>query len=74
LFATNQPPNIWRELTRESLPANADIAEFSDRSRGRTRIAAFACGRLERVIFVGPASATPRWDVVAVVVEIARAQ
>jgi assimilatory nitrate reductase catalytic subunit len=51
LFATNQPPNVWHELTRRSPPANADIAEFSDCSRGLTRIAGFSGGRLESVIF-----------------------
>jgi assimilatory nitrate reductase catalytic subunit len=64
LFATNEPPAIWREITQRLMPADADIAEYIDERRGLTRIGAFRAGRLDACIFVGPAQAPPQWDVV----------
>jgi assimilatory nitrate reductase catalytic subunit len=64
LLATNDPPAIWRDLAIRLMPDGADFAEYVDQSRGLIRIAAFNSGRLEGVIFVGPAAAPPHWDVV----------
>jgi assimilatory nitrate reductase catalytic subunit len=64
LFATNEPPSVWREVAQTLMPADADIAEYIDERRGLTRIAAFRAGRLESCVFVGPAHALPSWDVV----------
>jgi assimilatory nitrate reductase catalytic subunit len=64
LFATNEPPAVWREITQRLMPADADIAEYIDERRGLTRIGAFHAGRLDACIFVGPAQAPPQWDVV----------
>jgi len=66
LFATNEPPAVWRELARALMPEDAELAEYADPSRGLARIAAFCADRLEGVIFVGPADAPPQWDVVRV--------
>jgi assimilatory nitrate reductase catalytic subunit len=46
------------------MPADAELAEYIDQSRGLTRVAAIRAGRLEGVVFVGPAHAPPQWDVV----------
>jgi assimilatory nitrate reductase catalytic subunit len=64
LFATDEPAGAWCDFVRRSLPKDAQIAEFSDGGRSLTRVAAFLDGVLEGVVFVGPADAMPRWDVV----------
>jgi assimilatory nitrate reductase catalytic subunit len=64
LFATSQPPSVWRDLAQELMPADVDVAEYIDERRGLTRIGAFRSGRLDACIFVGPAHTLPRWDVV----------
>jgi assimilatory nitrate reductase catalytic subunit len=64
LFATNQPPDVWRGLARDFMPAGAELAEYTDPARGHARIAALREGRLEACIFVGPAKAPPQWDAV----------
>ena len=64
LFATSEPPAVWREIAQELMPADADIAEYVDERRGLTRIAAFRAGRLDGCLFVGPADTLPSWDVV----------
>jgi assimilatory nitrate reductase catalytic subunit len=64
LFATDEPPSVWRELARQLMPPDADIAEYVDERRGLTRIGAFRADRLDGCIFVGPASMLPPWDVV----------
>ena len=69
LFATNEPPDVWQAITQRLLPADAELAEYTDASRGLTRMAALCGGRLEGVIFVGPAAAAPQWDVVRLLFE-----
>ena len=64
LFATREPPAIWREIAQTVMPAEADIAEYVDERRGLIRIAAFRAGRLDGCMFVGPPAALPSWDVV----------
>lgn len=64
LLATNDPPGIWHDLAVQLMPQGADFAEYIDQSRGLVRIAAFHAGRLEGVVFVGPAAAPPHWDAV----------
>jgi len=64
LFATNEPPDLWRDLACGLMPEGAELAEYLDRPRGLVRIAAFRDGRFEGCIFVGPAHAPPQWDVV----------
>ncbi len=64
LFATNEPPAAWRKLAQQLMPADADIAEYIDERRGLARIGAFRANRLDGCIFVGPAQALPRWEVV----------
>jgi assimilatory nitrate reductase catalytic subunit len=65
LFASNEPLASWREFANHWLPADAGTAEYSDCARGLIRIAAFSSGRLEYVIFVGPACGMPQWDAVS---------
>ncbi len=64
LFATDEPPSAWRNFAQQSMPADADIAEYVDERRGLTRIAAFRSNRFDGCLFVGPAHILPRWDVV----------
>jgi assimilatory nitrate reductase catalytic subunit len=64
LFATNEPPTVWREIAQTLMPSDADIAEYVDERRGLTRVAAFRSGRLEGCMFVGPVDMLPSWDVV----------
>jgi len=64
LFATDEPPTVWHDLARRLMPEGTELAEYVDESRGLARIAVFDAGRLEGVIFVGPAQAPPHWDVV----------
>jgi len=42
----------------------AELAEYIDGPRGLYRIAAFAHGRLQACLFVGPAEAASHWDAV----------
>ncbi len=64
LFATREPPAVWREIAQRAMPAGADIAEYVDERRGLIRIAAFRAGRLDSCMFVGLPAALPSWDVV----------
>jgi assimilatory nitrate reductase catalytic subunit len=64
LFATNEPPTVWLDLARRLIAASAELAEYTDPSRGLTRIAAFRFGRLDGCIFVGPAHVPLPWDMV----------
>jgi assimilatory nitrate reductase catalytic subunit len=64
LFATNEPPALWRDLVRKLMPQDAEFAEYIDQPRGLVRIAAFRAGRIEGCLFSGPADNPPRWDVV----------
>jgi assimilatory nitrate reductase catalytic subunit len=64
LFATNEPPALWRELAPCLMPQGAELAEYIDQSRGVIRIAAFRFDRFDGTIFVGPEQAPPQWDVV----------
>ncbi len=64
LFATNEPFGLWHEHARTLLPADAELAEYIDQSRGLIRIAAFRAGRFDGCIFVGPAQSQPQWGVV----------
>jgi assimilatory nitrate reductase catalytic subunit len=64
LLATNYPPSVCQDLALRLMPEGAEFAEYVDLSRGVVRIAAFHSGHLEGVIFIGPATAPPHWDVV----------
>jgi assimilatory nitrate reductase catalytic subunit len=64
LFATDQPPAVWRALAGRILPVDAELAEYLDAPRGVIRIAAFRACRFDGCLFVGPAHAPPQWDVV----------
>ena len=63
LFATNEPPAVWHDLVRRLLPEDAELAAYSDRSRGVGRFGLFRSGRFDGCLFVGPAHRPPRWDV-----------
>jgi len=64
LFATREPPAVWREIAQKVMPGGADLAEYVDERRGLIRIAAFRAGRLDGCMFVGPPAVLPSWDVV----------
>jgi assimilatory nitrate reductase catalytic subunit len=67
LFAANDGAVAWRESARELLGQGVEpveFAEYIDVPRGLYRVAAFAQGRLEGCLFVGPAEAAPQWNAV----------
>jgi assimilatory nitrate reductase catalytic subunit len=68
LIASNEAPEQWRAHAH-AVFAGAEIAEYSDALRGQYRMAAFADGRLDGCLFVGPAAATPQWDAVKALFE-----
>ncbi len=69
LLATNESPAFWHELAPHLMPEGAELAEYIDRSRGVTRIAAFRSGRFDGSVFVGPEHAPQQWDVVRTLFE-----
>jgi assimilatory nitrate reductase catalytic subunit len=62
LFASNEPPEAWRDFARQQMPNDCEITEHFDPERGAVRVAAFRSGQLEACIFLGPAQAPPHWD------------
>jgi assimilatory nitrate reductase catalytic subunit len=62
LFASNEPPEAWRDFARQHMPDDSEITEHIDPQRGIVRAAAFRSGQLEACIFLGPAHAPPQWD------------
>ena len=65
---TTRPPS-WRERAHGAVRRGAEIAEYVDEPRGIYRVAAFADGRLDGCLFVGPADAAPQWDAVKALFE-----
>jgi assimilatory nitrate reductase catalytic subunit len=67
LLATDAPVEAWRQaagaLLRQGVEP-VELAEYIDVPRGLYRVAAFAHGRLEGCLFIGPAAAAPQWDAV----------
>jgi assimilatory nitrate reductase catalytic subunit len=63
-LATNDPPATWRQTVRRILGEPVELAEYVDDPRGLYRAAAFAEGRLDGCIFIGPSEAAPQWDAV----------
>jgi assimilatory nitrate reductase catalytic subunit len=67
LLASNEDALVWQAAARGMLTEGvepAELAEYIDGPRGLYRIAAFARGRLEACLFVGPAEAASHWDAV----------
>ena len=67
LFATNDGVTVWRQAAQALLAGDVESTEFAeyiDVPHGLYRVAAFAQGRLEGCLFVGPAEAAPQWDAV----------
>ncbi len=67
LIATNDAVGTWRETARALLGQGVEpveFAEYIDGPRACYRVAAFADGRLDGCLFVGPAEAAPQWDAV----------
>jgi len=68
LMAFAEGPKLWRE--RASMLLNStELAQFIDFPRGVYRAAAFRDGKLDSVLFVGPADAVPQWDAVKALFE-----
>jgi assimilatory nitrate reductase catalytic subunit len=61
LFASNAGAAAFQALA-PTLFRRADLAEYLDAPGGFYRCAAFVEGRLEGVLFVGPAAARPHWE------------
>ena len=67
LLASDVPVTVWQEAARALLGRGVEpveFAEYIDVPRGLYRVAAFAQGRLEGCLFIGPAAAAPHWDAV----------
>jgi assimilatory nitrate reductase catalytic subunit len=67
LLATDAPVATWRREAGSLLGQgveSVEFAEYIDVPRGLYRVAAFAQGRLEGCLFIGPAAAAPQWDAV----------
>jgi assimilatory nitrate reductase catalytic subunit len=67
LLATDVPVETWRRLAGSLLRPGVEpveLAEYMDGPSGLYRVAAFAQGRLEGCLFIGPAAAAPQWDAV----------
>ena len=62
LFATNEPPAVWHDLVRRLMPADAELAAYSDRPRGVARFGVFRGDRFDGCLFVGPAHRPPQWE------------
>ena len=67
LLASDAPVATWRDgaaaLLRQGVEP-IEFAEYIDMPRGLYRVAAFAQGRLEGCLFIGPAAVAPPWDAV----------
>lgn len=63
LFATNEPPAAWHEIADRLSAEDAELATYSDRSRGVARFGLFRSGRFDGCLFVGPTHRPPQWDV-----------
>jgi assimilatory nitrate reductase catalytic subunit len=61
LFATDDAPMAWHERAPKLFP-DAVLTEYVDRARGLYRVAAFADGKLEGAMFIGPADTPPQWS------------
>jgi assimilatory nitrate reductase catalytic subunit len=61
LFATNLEPRRIAAWSPMLFPG-ADITEYADEAAGVYRCAFVAAGRLQGVLFAGPAEARPQWD------------
>jgi len=64
LLATNDEPPVWRTRANDLFGPGVELAEYVDEPSHVYRVAAFADGRLEGCLFVGPAEAAPPWDAV----------
>ena len=64
LLATNDDYASWRKYALGLFGKDGDFAEYVDAPREIYRAAAFADGRLDICLFIGPAEWTPQWDTV----------
>ena len=60
VLASDDAAGAWREVAR-ALFGDAALAEYVDEPRHFYRAAAFAGGRFNGCVFVGPRGAAPRW-------------
>ena len=68
LLAGNNGASAWSSFARAQFP-EAELAEYTDASRGLYRVAAFAEGTLGACLFVGPARQPPAWDAIKALFE-----
>jgi assimilatory nitrate reductase catalytic subunit len=69
LLATDDGPDVWREVARQMFGNGADLAEYADGQRGIYRAAAFVEGQLAGCLFIGPAETAPQWDAIKALFE-----
>jgi assimilatory nitrate reductase catalytic subunit len=68
-FATNEGIDVWRAAIAALFSRDTELAEYVDEPRGIYRVAAFAGGRFDGCLFVGPREAVPQWDAVKTLFE-----
>jgi assimilatory nitrate reductase catalytic subunit len=68
LLASDASIDLWRETFRGA-KSNAKFAEYRDEVRGVYRVAAFADGKLDACLFLGPTDAPSAWDQVRALFE-----
>jgi len=69
LIATHDAPARWREYAAKTFSPGAELAEYADEERGIFRVAAFAEGRLDGCLFIGPDDPAPHWNAVKSLLE-----
>jgi assimilatory nitrate reductase catalytic subunit len=62
LFADNDGPMRWHDLTPRLFGKDAVLTQYLDRQRGIYRAAAFVEGRLEGCVFFAPAGESVLWN------------
>jgi assimilatory nitrate reductase catalytic subunit len=62
LFASNDGPMCWHELTPKLFGHDAVLTQYVDRQHGIYRAAAFVEGRLEGCVFLEPAEEAASWN------------
>jgi assimilatory nitrate reductase catalytic subunit len=68
-IASNESAQAWREFVRRTFAANAEWAEYAEEHRSTYRVAAIVAGKLDGVLFIGPAEIAPSWDAVRALFE-----
>jgi len=69
LLASDASIDAWREAFRGAM-GSAELAEYRDEFRGVYRVAAFAAGKLEACLFLGPSDTPSAWHQIRALFEV----